>query len=79
MYPFDAFLYSLAGVSPLIALIIVLKIFGGHEIKRKRKLKELAEGMGLAFIPDGDQKLLARFSNCELFNRGHSPEINNLI
>ncbi|MDC0266049.1 hypothetical protein OAK32_03100, partial [Mariniblastus sp.] len=49
----------------LIALIIVLRIIGGREIKRKRELKELAEEIGLAFIPDGDPKLLARFSTCE--------------
>jgi len=63
----------------LIALIIVLRIIGGREIKRKRELKELAEEIGLAFIPDGDPKLLARFSTCEFFNRGHSPKITNLI
>eukprot|EP01047_Picozoa_sp_COSAG01_P128693 COSAG01_NODE_58073_length_308_cov_0.971292_1_plen_49_part_10 len=33
----------------LIALIIVLRIIGGREIKRKRELKELAEEIGLAF------------------------------
>ncbi|MDB4371530.1 hypothetical protein N9Z44_05460, partial [Mariniblastus sp.] len=63
----------------LIALIIVLRIIGGREIKRKRELKELAEEIGLAFIPDGDPKLLARFSTCVFFNRGHSPKITNLI
>jgi len=35
--------------------------------------------MGLAFFPEGDPKLLARFTNFKLFNRGRSRRMRNLI
>ena len=68
----------------LFVLAFLFLIIGGvfvflNEIKRNRRLKELAEEMGLAFIPEGDPKLLARFSDFKLFNRGRSRRMRNLI
>lgn len=69
----------------LLVIAIVSLIVGGitlsilYENKRKQKLKELAEEMGLSFVPDGDPHLLARFSDFKLFNVGRSRKMRNLI
>ncbi|MEL7498046.1 MAG: hypothetical protein AAFN77_10575 [Planctomycetota bacterium] len=47
--------------------------------KRTEQLAENAEAMGLTFIPDGGDGLLHRFSGFQLFNRGRSRRIRNVI
>jgi hypothetical protein len=64
---------------------IVFFIGGGlifsiiYEKRRKQKLKEIAEEMGLTFAPDGDPHLLTRFSDFKLFNVGRNRRMRNLI
>tara|TARA_B110000495_G_scaffold199686_1_gene213552 strand:+ start:9309 stop:9971 length:663 start_codon:yes stop_codon:yes gene_type:complete len=68
-----------------IVVTIVLLVVGGitysiiYEKKRKQKLKETAEEMGLTFSPDGDPHLLTRFSDFKLFNVGRGRRMSNLI
>ncbi len=69
----------------VLVLAIVCLIGGGltfsiiYEKKRKQKLKEVAEEMGLSFSPDGDPHLLTRFSDFKLFNVGRNRQMKNLI
>jgi hypothetical protein len=69
----------------LLVIAIVSLIIGGislailYEKKRTQKLKEIAEDMGLAFVPAGDPHLLTRFSDFKLFNIGRSRKMTNLI
>jgi len=68
-----------------LVVTVVLFIGGGlifsiiYEKRRKQKLKEIADEMGLTFAPDGDPHLLARFSDFKLFNVGRSRRMKNLI
>ena len=64
----------------VLVLAIVCLIGGGltfsiiYEKKRKQKLKEVAEEMGLSFSPDGDPHLLTSLLRFQaLFNVGRQP------
>lgn len=49
------------------------------EKKRRADLMETAESLGLAFIPDGDDRLLASLGEFKLFSQGRSRKMKNLI
>lgn len=49
------------------------------EKRRREALQEVADSMGLAFLPAGDQKLLSALSLLPLFGKGRSRQMANLI
>ena len=69
----------------LVFLAIALFIVGGivfaiwQERKRRKELGEIAESLGLEYMPDGNNQLLSHISDFALFNSGRSRKNTKVI
>lgn len=63
----------------LAAVAAVLYFSYLAEKKRTEQFGKTAEELGLTFMPDGGNDLLARFEPFKLFNQGRSRKITNVV
>ncbi len=77
----------------MLDMIIPIAFFGGmillavvgisasyyFENKRKEAVQKVADTLGLSFYPDGDPALQSQMTNFNLFNKGRSRRMYNMI
>ena len=64
-----------------IAVLIGLIIYLAHraEMKRTEAFQQVAQDLGLPFLPTGDASLIDQLGCLHLFSRGHSKKIRNML
>lgn len=63
----------------LVAFIGILVFSFYYEKKRSQQLKEFADSHGFTFFPEGNQEMINSLQDFELFRRGRSKKIKNLM
>jgi hypothetical protein len=63
----------------LVAFIGILVFSFYYEKKRSEQLKEFAGSHGFIFYPEGNQEMINSLQDFELFKRGRSKKIKNLM
>lgn len=65
----------------IVILAVIIGIYASYRYEKKRteQLTELAESLGLVFLPQGDDQLDSIRRNFQLFNQGHSRKVSNVL
>lgn len=77
MSPAITWLSAVAGL--LIGILFLVALFRRRERERTESLRQLAETTGLVFEPKADVAAVRARGDVQLFDRGHSKRVTNLM
>ena len=77
MSPATMVLFAVVGL--LLAILLLVAFVRRRERERSESLRRLAETAGLAFQPKADVGAVRAIGNVQLFDRGHSKRVTNLM